>query len=82
MEKIKKEYPRLKIIIGADALYASKPVIDICKGNGWKYIIRFKEGAIPTLYKEFETVVEKNNESKTIHKSFQNMCKNNLRSYG
>ena len=63
-EKIKKEYPRLKIIIGADALYASKPVIDICKGNGWKYIIRFKEGAIPTLYKEFETVVEKNNESK------------------
>jgi len=63
-EKIKKEYPRLKILIGADALYASKPVIDICKGNGWKYIIRFKEGAIPTLYKEYETLVEKNNESK------------------
>lgn len=63
-EKIKKEYPRLKIIIGADALYASKPVMDICKENGWKYIIRFKEGAIPTLYKEFETVVKRDNESK------------------
>ena len=25
------------------------PVIDICKENGWKYIIRFKEGAIPSL---------------------------------
>ena len=62
-EKIKKEYPRLKIIIGADALYASKSVIDICKGNKWKYIIRFKEGKIPTLYEEFKTVVEKNNES-------------------
>lgn len=62
-EKIKKEYPRLKIIIGADALYASKTVIDICKENGWKSIIRFKEGSIPTLYNEFKTVVEKNNES-------------------
>ena len=63
-KKIKKEYPRLKIIIGADALYASKPVIDICKENKWKYIIRFKEGSIPTLYKEFDTVVKNGNESK------------------
>lgn len=63
-KKIKDEYPRLKIIIGADALYASKPIMDICKGNGWKYIIRFKEGKIPTLYNEFKTVVERENESK------------------
>lgn len=63
-KKIKGEYPRLKIIIGADALYASKPIMDICKENGWKYIIRFKEGKIPTLYNEFKTVVEKENESK------------------
>lgn len=62
-EKIKKEYPKLKIIISGDALYACKPVIDICKENEWKYIIRFKEGAIPSLYKEFETIVTKVNES-------------------
>lgn len=62
-KKIKKEYPRLKIIIGADALYASKSIMEICKENRWKYIIRFKEGKIPTLYKEFKTVVEKGNES-------------------
>jgi hypothetical protein len=62
-EKIKNEYPKLKILISGDALYACKPVLDICKENGWKYIIRFKEGAIPSLYKEFETVVAKGNES-------------------
>ena len=62
--KIKKEYPRLRIIISGDALYASKPVMDICKENNWKYIIRFKEGAIPTLYKEYETIVATDNESK------------------
>lgn len=62
--KIKKEYPRLRIIISGDALYASKPVMDICKEKGWKYIIRFKEGSIPTLYKEFETIVQTDNESR------------------
>ena len=63
-EKIKAKYPRLKILIGADALYASKSVMEICKNNGWKYIIRFKEGSIPTLYKEFNEIVLKDNESK------------------
>lgn len=61
--KIKKEYPRLKILISGDALYASKPVIDICEENGWKYIIRLKEGAIPTLYQEFKIVVKRENET-------------------
>ena len=62
-KRIKKEYPRLKILIGADALYAKKTIMDICKENEWKYIIRFKEGTIPTLYKEFKSIVEKENES-------------------
>ena len=62
-EKIKDEYPNIKILISGDALYANKPVLDICKEKGWKYIIRFKEGAIPSLYNEFETVVAKANES-------------------
>ncbi len=62
-KKIKKEYPKLKILISGDALYANKPALDICKENGWKYIIRFKEGSIPSLYNEFETVVTKANES-------------------
>lgn len=60
--KIKKQYPRLKILISGDALYANKTVLDICKEYGWKYIIRFKEGAIPTVYNEFTKIVEKDNE--------------------
>lgn len=70
VNKIKKEYPRLRIIISGDALYASKPVMDICKANSWKYIIRFKEGSIPTLYKEYETLVATDNESKINNYQF------------
>ena len=61
-KKIKKNYPRLNILISGDALYANQKVIDICMKNKWKYIIRLKEGAIPTLYKEFEKIVSEENE--------------------
>ncbi len=73
-KKIKANFPRLKILISGDALYANKTVLDICKGNNWKYIIRFKEGAIPTLYKEFNTVtreVEEGNESNEKNKELR-----------
>ena len=69
-EKIKREYPKLKILISGDALYANKSIIDICKQNDWKYIIRFKKGSIPSLYEEFETVVAKENESNKSNYEF------------
>ena len=61
-KKIKKNYQRLNILISGDALYANQKVIDICIKNKWKYIIRLKEGAIPTLYKEFEKIASEENE--------------------
>ena len=61
-KKIKKNYPRLNILISGDALYANQKVIDICMKNKWKYIIRLKEGTIPTLYKEFEKIASEENE--------------------
>ena len=70
VEKIKKEYPKLKILISGDALYANKTVLDKCKEYGWKYIIRFKEGAIPSLYKEYEKMVKKYNESDKANYEF------------
>ena len=69
-EKIKKQYPRLKILISGDALYANKTVLDICKEYGWKYIIRFKEGAIPTKYNEFNKIVQNDNESTKTNYEF------------
>ena len=51
-------------LISGDALYANQKVIDICMKNKWKYIIRLKEEAIPTLYKEFEKIVSEENECK------------------
>lgn len=48
-ERIKKEYPKLPIIISGDALYACEPVINRCKENKWEYILRFKKERLRAL---------------------------------
>lgn len=59
-EKLKKAFPRLPILLLMDSLYASKSVMDLCKENKWNYIIRFKDGSIPYIAKEYEAIPEKN----------------------
>lgn len=58
-EKIKAKFPRLPIIISADALYVTRPVLQICEKNGWDYIIRYKEGSAPSIAKEYRALPEK-----------------------
>lgn len=58
-EKLKKAFPRLPIILLADSLYASEPVMNICRGNRWDFIIRYKTGSIPSITDEYERIPEK-----------------------
>lgn len=64
--KLKKCFPRLPIIITADGLYVSHTVIDICKDNGWDYIIRYKEGCASSIAKEYQAMPEKESCGKDI----------------
>jgi hypothetical protein len=54
--KLKKDFPRLNICITADGLYACKQVFEDCQNNNWRFIIRFKEGSIPSLYDTYRQV--------------------------
>lgn len=47
--RIKKEYPKLPIIISGDALYACEPIMNKCKENKWEYILRFKKDRLRAL---------------------------------
>lgn len=69
-EKIKKKFPRLPIVITADALYVSRPVLKICEENKWDYIIRYKEGSAPSIAEEYRNLPEKENVGDAIE--FQN----------
>jgi hypothetical protein len=56
----------LSICLLLDSLYACKPVFDLCKKNGWKYIITFKEGSMSDVYKWYCT-------------NRDNLCKDNYK---
>lgn len=65
-ERIKKEYPKLPIIISGDALYACQPVIDVCKGNKWQYILRLKEDRMKLLGEEVKGLEKSENSKEKI----------------
>jgi len=53
-KRLKKLYPRLPICITADGLYPNDPFFKICKGNKWSFIVTFKDGNLPSVWKKVE----------------------------
>ena len=64
MEKLKQAFPRLPICLCGDSLYACEGFFERCKGKNWKYILRYKEGGIPTIGTEYRKL-------KGIEKGYQ-----------
>ena len=60
--RIKKNYPKLKFIITGDALYATTPMINICKNYNWHYIFNLKKDRLKNIYEEFEDNINYENE--------------------
>lgn len=54
LRKIKKQFPKLPIIICGDALYMGRPFLKLCDSLKFEYIIRYKEEAASTIKKDFD----------------------------
>ncbi|MEG1798457.1 MAG: transposase, partial [Clostridium sp.] len=61
--RIKKNYPRYKFIITGDALYATDPIISICKHKKWNYIFNFKPDRLKEINETFEDNINYHNET-------------------
>ena len=61
--RLKKNYPKMKFIITGDALYATTPMIDICKDNKWYYIFNLKKDRLKNVYEQFTDNVNYFNET-------------------
>lgn len=77
MEKtLKILFPRTPITLLLDGIYACEEVFNICKKNGWDFIVVLKSDRIPTLYRDSvnkikkypnnKLTVESGNETETI----------------
>ena len=60
--RIKRNYPKLKFVVTGDALYATTPMINICKDNKWHYIFNLKKDRLKNIYEEFEDNINYENE--------------------
>jgi len=58
-KKLKAAFPKLPICITTDALYPCKEMFQACRELGWHFIMRFKEGVIPSLAKQYRAQVKK-----------------------
>lgn len=55
-KNLKSHYPRLPICIAADGLYPYQGFFDICRENDWRYIANFRDGCLPTMWKEVDSL--------------------------
>ena len=58
LAKLKKEYPRLPVCLQGDALYATGPIMRICRENGWRYIFTQKDTRQPAIGESFDWIQE------------------------
>lgn len=56
LDKIKKRFSKLPIIIGGDALYLGKPFLELCDKYNFEYIIRYKETDSPSIKRNFDEI--------------------------
>jgi len=60
-------FPRLPICLLADSLYANESVFSICKKNSWEYLLRYKDGSLPKLAREYDELKDMgDNEEETV----------------
>jgi hypothetical protein len=56
LPRIKKAYPQLALVLALDRLYACGAVFALAKDLGWSYVVTFKEGRTPALWREFRAL--------------------------
>ncbi len=61
--KLKLSFPRLSICIAADGLYPNEPFFNICKSNDWRFVVTFKEGNLPSVWKKVEQMMPESTEN-------------------
>ena len=56
LKRLAKDYPRLPICIQGDNLYATEPIMKICRQKNWRYIFTHKAGRQKLLEESYEWI--------------------------
>jgi hypothetical protein len=62
-ERLNGLFPRLPVMLVLDGLYPSGPVFELCRRNGWQFMIVLPDRCLPSVWEEvhgLEKLLEKN----------------------
>ena len=79
--RLKKYFSRLKICIIADGLYSNVAIMEICSQNEWKFISVFKDGNLPTVWEEVESLIKIPSATKCKKEEFYDSIYKTIRNY-
>jgi len=54
---VKKEFPQLRLCLSVDGLYACGRFFQTCQDYHWSYVCVFKPTVLPTVWKEFQSLL-------------------------
>ncbi len=66
-KRLKQEFPRLRLTLLLDGLYANGPVMELCRKNRWKFIIVLKDGSLTTVWQDAEGLMRLDTEGDYRH---------------
>jgi hypothetical protein len=55
--KLKHAFPRARLVLAGDSLFACGRVLDECLRQDWEFVLTFKEGHLPALWQEYESLL-------------------------
>jgi hypothetical protein len=57
LPRIKQDYPQLRFVLALDNLYACGPLFALAGELGWSFVVTFKEGRTPALWREYQALL-------------------------
>jgi hypothetical protein len=67
--RIKENFPQLLLCLCLDALYANGTVMETCWRYHWRFFITFKEGSMPEVWQEYQTLLKMSPKNRKSHKT-------------
>ncbi len=58
LPRIKKSYPQLRFVLAGDNLYACGALFALAQELGWSFVVTFKEGRTPALWREYRALLK------------------------
>ena len=55
--QLKRSFPQTRLCLAGDALNACGEVLQTCRQNTWHYVLTFKEGRLPAVWEDFQSLL-------------------------